>query len=88
MIEFGLKRATNGKKSRFLKKFPRKRILNRGDEKTAFWFRSNWIDDNYRYFKGNLDKFLKSNVGRPVNKVFSEFLDRCNKSAKVYNLRK
>ena len=87
MIEFGLKRATNGKKSRFLKKFPRKRILNRGDEKTAFWFRSNWIDDNYRYFKGNLDKFLKSNVGRPVDKVFSEFLDRCNKSAKVYNLR-
>lgn len=84
MIEFGLKRATNGKKSRFLKKFPRKRILNRGDEKT----RSNWIDDNYRYFKGNLDKFLKSNVGRPVDKVFSEFLDRCNKSAKVYNLRK
>lgn len=88
MIEFGLKRATNGKKSRFLKKFPRKRILNRGDEKTAFWLRSNWIDDNYRYFKGNLDKFLKSNVGRPVDKVFSEFLDRCNKSAKVYNLRK
>ncbi len=88
MIEFGLKRARNGKKSRFLKKFPRKRILNRGDEKTAFWFRSNWIDDNYRYFKGNLDKFLKSNVGRPVDKVFSEFLDRCNKSAKVYNLRK
>lgn len=88
MIEFGFKRATNGKKSRFLKKFPRKRILNRGDEKTAFWFRSNWIDDNYRYFKGNLDKFLKSNVGRPVDKVFSEFLDRCNKSAKVYNLRK
>lgn len=88
MIEFRLKRATNGKKSRLLKKFPRKRILNRGDEKTAFWFRSNWIDDNYRYFKGNLDKFLKSNVGRPVDKVFSEFLDRCNKSAKVYNLRK
>ena len=88
MIEFGLKRATNGKKSRFLKKFPRKRILNRGDEKAAFWFRSNWIDDNYRYFKDNLDKFLKSNVGRPVDKVFSEFLDRCNKSAKVYNLRK
>lgn len=88
MIEFGLERATNGKKSGFLKKFPRKRILNRGDERTAFWFRSNWIDDNCRYFKGNLDKFLKSNVGRPVDKVFSEFLDRCDKSAKVYNLRK
>lgn len=89
MIEFGLKkRATNGKKSRFLKKFPRKRILHRGDEKAASWFRNNWIDDNYIYFKGNLGRFLKSNVGRPVDKVFSEFLDRCNKSASVYNLRK
>lgn len=89
MIEFGLKkRATNGKKSRVLKKFPRKRILHRGDEKAASWFRNNWIDDNYTYLKGNLDRFLKSNVGRPVDKVFSEFLDRCNKSASVYNLRK
>ena len=89
MIEFGLKkRATNGKKSRFLKKSPRKRILHRGDEKAASWFRNNWIDDNYIYFKGNLGRFLKSNVGRPVDKVFSEFLDRCNKSASVYNLRK
>lgn len=88
MIEFGLKRVRNGKKSRFFKKFPRKRILHRGDEKAAFWFRSNWIEDNYRYFNGNLNKFLMSNVGRPVDKVFSEFLDRCNKSANVYNLRK
>lgn len=30
MIEFELKRATNGKKSRWSKKFPRKRILHRG----------------------------------------------------------
>lgn len=88
MIEFELKRARNGKKSRFLKKFPRKKIFHRGDEKAAFWFRNNWIDDNYIYFKGNLGRFLKSNVGRPVDKVFSEFLDRCNKSASVYNLRK
>lgn len=50
MIEFGLKkRATNGKKSRCLRKFPRKRILHRGDEKAASWFRNNWIDDNYIY---------------------------------------
>ena len=88
MIEFKLGRARNGKKSRWSKKFPRKRILKRGDEKAASWFRNNWIDDNYIYFKGNLGKFLKSNVGRPVDKVFSEFLDRCNKSASVYNLRK
>lgn len=88
MIEFGLKRARNGKRSRWSRKYPRKRILNRGDEKAANWFRSNWIDDNYRYFRGDLHKFLLSNVGRPVDKVFSEFLDRCRKSANVYNLRK
>lgn len=87
MIEFGLKRARNGKRSRWSRKYPRKRILNRGDEKAANWFRSNWIDDNYRYFRGDLHKFLLSNVGRPVDKVFSEFLDRCRKSANVYNLR-
>lgn len=88
MIEFGLKRVRNGKRSRWSRKYPRKRILNRGDEKAANWFRSNWIDDNYRYFRGDLHKFLLSNVGRPVDKVFSEFLDRCNKSVSVYNLRK
>ena len=87
MIEFELGRARNGKRSRWSKKFPRKRILHRGDEKATFWFRSNWIDDNYIYFKGNLGRFLKSNVGRPVDKVFSEFLSRCDKSVKVYNLR-
>lgn len=62
MIEFGLKRARNGKKSRWSKKFPRKRILKRGDEKTVNWFRTNWIEDNYRYFKENLHKFLLSRV--------------------------
>lgn len=87
MIEFELGRARNGKRSRWAKKFPRKRILHRGDEKSAYWFKNNWIDDNYRYFKGDLDKFLMSNVGRPVDKVFSEFLSRCDKSVKVYNLR-
>lgn len=88
MIEFELGRARNGKRYRWTKKFPRNKILHRGDEKSAYWFKNNWIDDNYRYFKGDLDKFLMSNVGRPVDKVFSEFLDRCNKSANVYNLRK
>ena len=88
MMEFGLTRARKGKKSRWGKKFPRKRILKRGDEKTTNWFRTNWIEDNYRYFKGDLHKFLVANVGRPVDKVFSEFLKRCNKTARVYNLRK
>ncbi len=87
MIEFKLGRVRSGKRYRWANKFPRKRILHRGDEKLAYWFKNNWINDNYRYFKGNLYKFLMSNIGRPVDKIFSEFLSRCDKSVKVYNLR-
>lgn len=88
MIEFELGRARNGKRYRWTKKFPRNKILHRGDEKSAYWFKNNCIDDNYRYFKGDLDKFLMSNVGRPVDKVFSEFLKRCRRGTEKYNLRK
>lgn len=38
MIEFTLNRNKNGKKSRWAKKYPRKRILKRGSEKAAVWF--------------------------------------------------
>lgn len=86
MIEFGTKRSGNGKKSRIHRKFPRKRVAKVG-ERVAGWFRSNWDDDSYPYFSGNLHRFLLSNVGRPVDKVFSEFLNRCRASAKRYNLR-
>lgn len=87
MIEFGIKRSGNGKKSRLYKKFPRKRIDKAGEEKVAGWFRFNWDDDKYPYFSGNLHKFLLTNIGRPVDKVFSEFLKRCRRSAEKYNLR-
>lgn len=86
MIEFGTKRSYNGKKSRLHKKFPRKRIAKVG-EKVAGWCRNNWNDDGYSYLSGNLHKFLLSNVGRPVDKVFSEFLKRCDKTAHKYNLK-
>lgn len=59
MIEFGTKRSGGGKKSRLHKKFPRKKIDKVG-EKVAGWFRSNWDDDSYPYFSGNLRKFLLS----------------------------
>ena len=55
MIEFGTKRSGGGKKSRFHKKFSRKKI-DRVGEKVAGWFRSNWDDDSYPYFSGNLHK--------------------------------
>lgn len=42
MIEFTLNRNRNGKKSRWAKKYPRKRILKRGSEKAAGWYFHNW----------------------------------------------
>ncbi len=87
MIEFTLNRNKNGKKSRWAKKYPRKRILKRGNEKAAGWYFHNWYDDGYHYFHGDLHRFLLKNVGRPVDKVFSEFLQRCRKGTEKYNLR-
>ena len=58
MIEFTLNRNRNGKKSRWAKKYPRKRILKRGSEKAAGWYFHNWYDDGYHYFHGDLHKFL------------------------------
>lgn len=87
MIEFTLNRNRNGKKSRWTKKYPRKRILKRGSEKAAGWYFHNWYDDGYHYFHGDLHKFLLKNVGRPADKVFSEFLQRCRRGTEKYNLR-
>lgn len=87
MIEFTLNRNRNGKKSRWAKRYPRKRILKRGSEKAAGWYFHNWYDDDYHYFHGDLHKFLLKNVGRPVDKVFSEFLQRCRKGTEKYNLK-
>lgn len=87
MIEFTLNRNRSGKKSRWAKKYPRKRILKRGGEKAAGWYFHNWYDDGYHYFHGDLHKFLLKNVGRPVDKVFSEFLQRCRRGTEKYNLR-
>lgn len=87
MMEFTLNRNRNGKKSRWAKKYPRKRILKRGSEKAAGWYFHNWYDDDYHYFHGDLHKFLLKNVGRPVDKVFSEFLKRCRRGTEKFNLR-
>lgn len=87
MIEFDVERAGNGRRTRIKRKFPRKKVLHRGDEKLCNWYPNNWDEDNYPYFHGNLTKFLMSNIGRPVDKVFSKFLSRCKKSASRYNLK-
>ena len=88
MMEFKIKTSRSGKKSRWSKKFPRKALEKAGSEKAINWWRNNWIDDNYSYFTGDLEKFLLTYVGKPVDKAFSEFLKRCHKTSRKYNLRK
>lgn len=75
MIEFGVKRASKGKRSRWSKKFPRKRILHRGDEKYCNWYPNNWDEDNYPYFHGNLTKFL---ISRAIETYLSKSLSNEN----------
>lgn len=89
-LEFKRKKSHNTKWSR---KYPRARINNKGgDRKAAIeagWYKFNWNDDHFNTFNHKLIiRFLKANVGRPVNKVFSEFLDKCDsKLRKSYPLK-
>lgn len=82
MIEF---KAGRIELSKWNKKYPRTTIKNKGGDREAHkivqWVRNNWIDDRYtdmNYTK--IRKFLKNNVGRPIDKVLSEFIQRCHKS--------
>lgn len=86
MMKFGVKKSSNGKKSRLYKKFPRKKIAKVG-KKAIYWYGDNWNAGICSYLSGNLHRFLLSNVGRPVDKVFSEFLQRCRKGTEKYNLK-
>lgn len=86
-LVFGLKRAQGGKRGRWSRKFPRKRILAKREGKAAHWFRNNWIDDSYTYLHGSIHRFLLANTGRPVDRVFSEFLRRCDRTAHKCNLK-
>ena len=87
MIEFTVSRSGNVKKPRWFKKYPRKRILSKGGEKVAVQHHYDWHGENHPHFCGDLYRFLLKNVGRPVDKVFSEFLQRCRKGTERYNLR-
>ncbi len=88
MIEFKLGRRHKGRKSRWSDKYPRKRILRKGNEKVPGRFFKNWNDDNFHQLQGQLSRFLMANIGRPVDKVFSEFLQRCKGNTKSRNLKK
>lgn len=69
--------------SKWSKKYPRAKINNLGgDRKAAIvagWYKFNWEDDHFAWFNHKLViKFLKANIGRPIDKVFSEFLEKCD----------
>lgn len=79
---FNLKRS-NTKSKRTHKKFPRHKFkdINTIPKNLKEWgyCKHNWNDDDYTYLNGNIKKFLMHNLGKPINKVFSKFLQRCHK---------
>lgn len=88
MIEF----KERGRGTKWHHKTPRSRINRLGGDRVAYkeanWFKNNWEDDRAKWAFNGIERFLKVNIGRPVNKVYSEFLERCDKSTKSYNLKK
>lgn len=88
MIEF----KERGRGTKWYHRTPRARINRLGGDRVAYkeanWFKNNWEDDRAKWAFNGIERFLKVNIGRPVNKVFSEFLERCDKSTKSYNLKK
>lgn len=84
MIKFGTRKAGNGKKSRGHNKFSRGTKAMKNFEGSRLSMRvGKWAEISIR--AEHMRRFLLSNIGRPVDKVFSEFLKRCDKS--IYNPR-
>ena len=88
MIEFGLKHKSS---SYWKKKYPRKKI-NKGD------FKHQSMHDRFKfgydriYHEGwlsykDLDKFFEANLGKNVDKVFSEYVKRAKKFNHDVSLR-
>lgn len=79
MITFGVRRARNGRRSRTWNKYMRgaKNVKNFEGNHVAMR-RFNYMGRTV--FTGNIEKFLLANVGRPVDKIYSEYLKRCRLS--------
>lgn len=79
MIKFGTRKAGRGRKSRVTTKFPRGTKKLKNFEGTHLCMRAEkWTGIKIK--AENVDRFLRANVGRPIDKVFSEFLERCDKT--------
>lgn len=82
MIKFGTRKQGNGKRGREHTKFYRGTKMLKNFEGSKLGMRINkWPEISIR--AKHLFRFLHSNIGRPVDKVFSEFVARCDKS--IYN---
>lgn len=71
-MSFEFKFKTNRRKKT---KFPRYKLKNSSDTKISY-------PRYYKYVSGNIDKFLFSNIGKPVGEVFKKFKKY---SHKIYN---
>lgn len=93
-IELKLTKWHNGRKSRLYKKTKRA-SMNRIDaphlpmrvqsEKNGYWGQTSRGSASLSYKK--IKKFFLANVGRPVNKVYTEFLASARKHAQIENLK-
>lgn len=78
MIRFGTRKVGKGKKSRYYA-FPRGSKRMKNFEGTHLSMRVG-KRLNVKVQAENIPRFLRANVGRPIDKVFSEFLERCDKT--------
>ena len=77
MITFGRRKSGNGRKSRSQPKFIRgtKFLKNFEGHKLPMKRMQGWTHISISAEK--IERFLLSNIGRPVNNVYSDFLTRC-----------
>lgn len=88
MITFKVRRCGNGKRSRGFPKFVRGTKKFKNFEGSHMRMRGLYGGIGIVHVAEYLEKFLLANVGKPIDKVYSEFLKRCGKSVRRYNLKR
>jgi len=80
-MTFNFKLKKSGSKSK--RKYPRQKVVDSKSLKELNYCKNNWVDDRYTYVSGNIFKFLKNLIGKPINYVYRKFTKNCNKN--VFN---
>lgn len=78
MIRFGKRKAGNGKRSRTWAKFPRGRKRVKNFNATHARMRAFYGWGECTITADHVDRFLLANIGKPVDQVFTKFLERCD----------